>query len=94
MTAEPAMDSEHESDWETVSEGANSDLSDTNVFDLSLEQPVQKQDTSLLREIPVSEMIKTPNMAWATPILTYTNADKTYERTIVSINLIKNLLRI
>ena len=84
MIAEMVSDSDHESDWETVSESANSDISAQNDSALTLEQPVRKEDVDLLREVPVSELVKTKNVAWASPILNYSNPDKAYERTIVS----------
>lgn len=84
MIAEMVPDSDHDSDWETVSEGANSDISVQDDLALTLEQPVRKEDVDLLREIPVSEMVKSKNMSWASPILNYSNPDKGYERTIVS----------
>ena len=88
MSAQLASDSEHDSDWETMSEGANSDISATNDLELTLEQPVQKDDVDLLQEIPVSELAKSKNMVWAKSILTYSNSDKGYERSIVSKNQI------
>ena len=84
MSTNLASDSEHESDWETVSEDADSDIEVQNDLELTLEQPVQKDDVDLLQEIPVSEMVKSKTMSWASPILTYSNPDKSYERTIVS----------
>ena len=82
-----------DSDWETQSEHSVDlkDLSRENRLrshenaqapDLTLEQPVRKEDLIHLTEVPVSVLATAPSMSWC-PALTYSNPNKCYERIMV-----------
>ena len=81
-----------DSDWETQSEHSVHDYSQSDLTrsyenaqnaDLTLEQPVRREDVVHLTEIPVSVLAEAPSMSWL-PMLKYTNPNKSYERSMVS----------
>ena len=80
-----------ESDWETISSGSDNSFSNFIPTDteLTIEQPVRKEDLGQLKEIPVSTLAKSKSISWAESILTYSNPNRCYERLIVSITVIK-----
>ena len=53
-------------------------------LDLTIPQPVQKEDLHHLVEIPVSTIAETKTVSWAKRILKYSHANKYYERVMVN----------
>lgn len=66
-------------EWETTSETSDEQPP-------SFERPVQRQDLSKLVEIPVRTLVQqSETVAWLSPVLSYSNDHKGYERLMVRI---------
>ena len=56
-------------------------------MDLTIEQPVRKEDLSKLTKVPVSVLAQSEPIEWISDILTHSHSNKAYERILVRLNL-------
>ena len=74
ILGETAVESEHDSDWDTVSEE-----------ELTMDCPPTKNDVSKLTQIPLSKLATAKSVSWLSSVITFKHVNKNIERIMVRI---------